>query len=405
MKELKKVRRFVYNCKKCGVCGNKVSAKVPYVCPVRHATPGFEHFYSRGKIIIAQGLLEGRLEPAPGLAEALYSCTLCGNCMTQCGTSDADTGAPLVATTKIVEAMRADMLREHPAWVDQAYHGALTSSRQYENPWGLPRASREKWSKGLDLVDASKEPVEVLLFTGCTMPSTPVLADRARAAVRILQQAGIRPGTLGKNEVCCGSVQRKIGDFSLADDLMRKNTQLLNSTGCKKIVTLCAGCYNTLHNEYAAAETPLAAEVYHFVSFLAELIREKKITLQKRQQLKVAYHDPCHLGRHAGIFNPPRDILKAIPGIELIERRASREHTICCGAGGGMRLFANGSLATAIGTEAVREAQRAGAQAIVSACPFCELNLTAASQGLREPLPVYDIVDLVYASLEGAPGA
>jgi heterodisulfide reductase subunit D len=156
-----------------------------------------------------------------------------------------------------------------------------------------------------------------------------------------------------------------------------------------------------LRKQYALAEEKLVPKVYHLVEYLARLIRENKLAFTKEQQITLAYHDPCHLGRHLEVFDPPRAILKALPGITLVERSATREHTLCCGAGGGMRLFEGGALATAIGTEAVREAQKAGAQAIVSACPFCEMNLAAASRGINEPLPVYDIVDLVYASLVG----
>jgi len=396
MHELKKVSRFIYNCRKCGLCGNKVTEQVPYVCPVREVTPGFDHFYSRGKLIIARGLLEGTFTPVPELVSAAYSCTLCANCMTQCGASDPGTGTPLVETEKVVQSMRADLLRDHPEWVDGAYHAALKSTRQYENPWGMPRSAREKWSRGLGLKNVRKEEAGVLLFVGCTAPLQPVLAERARKAVLLMQKAGVTVGTLGKDETCCGSVQRKIGDVELADDLREKNISLMNSTGCPAIVTLCAGCYNTLKNDYNGGAVPLAPKVYHIVEFLAKLMKEKKLALTREQNCRVAYHDPCHLGRHAGIFNPPRDILHALPGIELVERRATRENTICCGAGGGMRMFDGGTLASKMGAAAVAEAKRAGAVAIVTACPFCEMNLDAASKTLDVPLPVYDIVDLVF---------
>ena len=125
MKNLKKVSQSLYSCRRCGMCGNKVAAGVPYICPVRESTPGFDHFYARGKTVIAQGLLEGEIEPSPELAEVIYSCTLCGNCMTQCGSVNQETGAALVNTTDIVEALRADFLENHPQWVDPAYRSIL----------------------------------------------------------------------------------------------------------------------------------------------------------------------------------------------------------------------------------------------------------------------------------------
>jgi Fe-S oxidoreductase len=395
MKELEKVRRYIYNCRKCGVCSGKVTDKVPYVCPVKESTAGFDHFSSRGKTVIAQGLLEGAISPSQELAEIIYSCSLCGNCMTQCGSIDQDTGEPLVNTTLIVESMRADLLREHPEWIDRAYQTALKSTRQYGNPWGVPRRARGKWARELKLRDAKKEPAEVLLFTGCTIPSNPALVPRARKAAAILRKAGVDFAVLGEDEPCCGSVQRRIGDVDFAREIMGKNISLFNSLDCKAIVTLCAGCYHTLKKEYEQADTVLQPKVYHMVEFLARLIKEGKLTFTQKHTLKAAYHDPCHLGRHMEVFDPPREILTALPGVELVERAGTRENSICCGAGGGMRLFEGGSLAEEIGKASIHAAQQAGAEALVTACPFCEMNLEAAAQGLASPFPVYDIIDLV----------
>jgi len=399
MKKLSAVKGYIYNCRKCGACGGKVTARVPYVCPVREATPGFEHFYSRGKIIIAQGMLEGSIAPSASLAEAMYSCTLCGNCMVQCGAIDQETGQPLVNTTKIVEAMRADLLGQNPELVDSAYRALLKSTRQYDNPWGVPRATKGKWTKGLGLKDAQKEQAPVLLFTGCTVPSNPSLLERAKKAAAILKKAGVDFAVLGQHEPCCGSVQKRIGDFELAREMMEKNISLFNATGCDTMVTLCAGCCSMLKNEYAEAETALKPKVLHFVEFLEKLIAKKKFSFPGNKSLSVAYHDPCHLGRHLGVFDAPREILQSLPGVKLVERAATRENTICCGAGGGMRIFSNGTIAEDIGVKAAMAAQQAGAEAIVTACPFCELNLSAAAKRLDSPLPVYDIIDLVSDAL------
>ena len=201
-RELDAVRRFIYSCRSCGVCRYKMTGKVPYVCPVKKASPGFENFSSRGKIMLAQALLEGALEPSDGLARAAYSCTLCGNCMTQCGATDQDTGKPLVDNTAVVEALRADLLLESPGLVDEAYHRVLASSRQYGNPWGMPRSARSKWAKNLKLKDAQKEHADVLLFTGCTMALNPQLSQRAQKAAAILKAARVDFGILGASEPC-----------------------------------------------------------------------------------------------------------------------------------------------------------------------------------------------------------
>jgi heterodisulfide reductase subunit D len=396
MKELEKVKHSIYNCRKCGVCRYKMTGKMPYVCPVKQASPGFETFSSRGKIILAQALLEGRIEPSAGLAAAAYSCTMCGNCMTQCGATDPDTNSPLVDNPAIVEALRADLLREHPDYVPEAYHRALSATRQFGNPWGMPRSARGKWTKGLKIKDAQKEQCEVLLFAGCTMSLNPELIPRIKKAVAVLNAAGVDLGTLGAAEPCCGSVQQRIGARELAAEIIAGNVKQLNSLGCTTIVTLCAGCCNMLRKEYAQEGKKLAPKVYHLVEYLARLIKDKKLAFTKEQKITLAYHDPCHLGRHLEVFDPPRAILKALPGVTLVERLATRENTICCGAGGGMRLFDGGIFAQDMGLEAVKAARAAGAQALVSACPFCETNLSTAAQSENSPMPVYDIIDLVY---------
>jgi len=281
MRELKKVRRFIYSCRKCGVCRYKMTGKMPYVCPVKQASPGFETFSSRGKIILAQALLEGQIEPSAGLASAAYSCTMCGNCMTQCGATDPDTNSPLVDNPAIVEALRADLLREHPEYVPEAYHHALAVTRQYGNPWGMPRSARGKWAKGLKIKDAQKEHADVLLFAGCTMSLNPELTPRIKKAVAVLQAAGADLGILGAAEPCCGSVQQRIGARELAAEMIANNVKQLNSLGSTAIVTLCAGCCNMLRKEYAHAEEKLAPKVYHLVEYLARLIREKNLPSQK----------------------------------------------------------------------------------------------------------------------------
>jgi Fe-S oxidoreductase len=400
MHNLKKVSQSLYSCRRCGMCGNKVTTGVPYICPVRESTPGFDHFYARGKNVIAQGLLEGEIEPSQELAEVIFSCTLCGNCMTKCGSVNQDTGEALVDTTKIVEAMRADFLENHPTWIDPAYRNILSSTRQYSNPWGLPRTAKEKWAKSMKLKNAQKEPAPVLLFIGCTMASSQELSARASKAAEIMSTAHVDFAILGKDEPCCGSVQKRIGDVAFAHEMMEENINLFNSLGCETIVTLCAGCANMLKNDYGETKEKLKPRVLHIVEFLPKLIQEGKLQLKGKHSLKATYHDPCHLGRHMGVYDQPRAILNALPGVDLIERYATRENTICCGAGGGMRIFESGSLAAKTGQAAIESAVQEGAEALVTACPFCEMNLDAAAGSSNNQIPVYDIIDLVYETLK-----
>ncbi len=398
-KALKDFSLAVYSCRKCGQCGNKVTDAVPYVCPIKEASPGFDHFYSRGKIVIAQGLLEGDINSSEELAKVVYSCTLCGNCLLKCGAIDRESGEPMVDTVGIVEAMRTDLLKEHPEWVDDEYKALLTTTNQYDNPWGVPRSVKEKWAKKLSLPNALQKSSEVLLFVGCTAASNPALNARAIKAAEILLKAGVDLSILGKDEPCCGSVQKRIGAADQARVMMNKNISLLNKTECKTIVTLCAGCANALKNDYSKGKEKLKPRVLHLVEFLAQLLKTGKLQLDKNQNRKVTYHDPCHLGRHMEIYDAPREVLKALPGIEFVERTATRENTICCGAGGGMRLFESGTLAGKIGQAAVESAAQTGAETLVTACLFCEMNLEASAKIMNSQIRVDDIIDLVHEAV------
>lgn len=395
MKILSTLKDSIYSCRKCGLCCNKFTLKLPFVCPIKEVTGGFEHTSPRGKIILAQMLLEKKIAPSRKLAEVFYSCTLCGNCQFQCGSIDTNTGLPLVDTQKIIEAVRADLLHEFSDLIDQRYHSILTSTQQYQNPWGLPRTIKERWFRGLKFKDAQKESHETLLFIGCTIPSHPILVDKAHKIALILRKAGIDIGILGKNEPCCGSIQKKIGAIELAQKMERDNLLLFNNLGSTNIVTLCPGCYHQLKHYYQDERQILKPKVFHYVEFLYSLIKEGKLNFLKQKTLSVTYHDPCHLGRMMKIFDPPREILKALPGITFIEKKAIRENSICCGAGGGMRILGNGVLAEEIGKIALQIASKSKAEALVTACPFCELNLSASAKITESPMVIYDILDLV----------
>jgi len=180
--------------------------------------------------------------------------------------------------------------------------------------------------------------------------------------------------------------------------MVRNNVDQLNASGCSEIVALCAGCANMLANDYRAAG--LKVRVRHIVPYLAELLEQGRLELRHPYAQTVCYHDPCHLGRHMGIFEQPRAVLRAIPGLRLVERNATGKNTLCCGAGGGMRVFESGVRALDIARAGLLQAVQAGADVMVSACPFCEMNLTAAAQTLPEPIPVLDIIDLVCAAVE-----
>ncbi len=395
-KELNKAKNYIYNCKKCGLCAGKVSEKLPFVCPVKEFSPGFEHFSSRGKIIIAEGLLNAEIKASAGLAEAAYSCTMCGNCMNQCQAMESESGGRLVDSQKIVQAMRCDLYTLHPELVSNQIHTAIKATRQYDSPWGLPRTVKQKWAKDLVLKDASKDACQYLLFSGCTMPSTPLQAERLKRGSLLLNKMGFDIGILGASEPCCGSLQKRIGAADIARAMISGNISQFNKVDCESIITFCSGCYNMLKNEYHESDRELKAKVYHVVEIFSKAIKEGNLKFNEGHTRKIMYHDPCHLGRHSGGFDAPRHVLKSIPGIEVVEKRGNRENSVCCGAGGGMKMFNKGTIAGATGSALLCEAERLGVEAVVTACPFCEMNLDEASKALDLQMPVYDVIDIVF---------
>jgi Fe-S oxidoreductase len=261
-----------------------------------------------------------------------------------------------------------------------------------------PRAAREKWAKKKKVKDASKEKVEVLYYPGCTASYDPIIQPVAGWLTEVLKAADVDFGILGKNEVCCGSTILRVGDQDSFQKVRAKNVESLNSTSAKVIVTACAGCFSTLTHEYTGA---LNAKVKHIVEFVDELIQEGRLKFTKSLDLDVTYHDPCHVGRYCDIYDPPRNILKALPGVTLKEMERIREWSWCCGAGGGCRTAFPEDIAGFAAEKRLEEAFETGARTLVTACPFCEQNLGENAKRTYDQygIEVKDILDLVYHAL------
>lgn len=383
----------IYKCIRCGMCRSKYNEKVRYVCPVREHTAGFEHYFSRGRILIARGILEGDLTYSRDLVDVLNTCTMCGNCVQQCGAIDFETGRKLIESDKITEVMRADIYDHHPEMVNEGYKLIITSTQNYGNPWMQPRSARIRWTKGLKIKDINKEKAEILFYTGCTAPLNPELQAVTINTFRVLEKSGVDFGILKEHERCCGSVQKRAGALDAYEKLARDNINQFNELGVKKIITTCAGCYRTFKEEYPEFGS-LDFEVLHTSEFLEHLLREGMIEFANEMKMKVTYHDPCHLGRHVGVYDPPRNILRAIPGLELVEMYPNRENSWCCGGGGGVRtVFPD--LAVDIASDKLEMAKEVGAEVIVTACPFCENNIMLAAKKANSDIKIVDLTLLV----------
>lgn len=236
----------------------------------------------------------------------------------------------------------------------------------------------------------------IVYFPGCT--ATYRMQEISRAAITIMKKAGVDFTVLGEDEWCCGSVMLRTGNIPEATDLIQHNLEALRNIGATKVVTTCSGCYKTISHDYKEREGELGFTVIHLPELVKDLLDEGKLKF-KQNNVKVTYHDPCHLGRHMGMFDIPREVIKAIPGVELIEMARSREFARCCGAGGGM-LAGNKDLSAAIGLDRIKDAAATGASILTTPCPFCTMHLTAQAKEAGVDIRVMDFSEFVVMNLE-----
>ncbi len=392
MGELEKFYQDVYNCGRCGTCARKFKGPVKGTCPVREHSSGFESTFSRGRTQVARAILEGDLEYTPQMAQRIYECLLCGNCRQACGALDPETLKPCIDVPAITKAMRADIFASGvavPAGVKMLGEGVEKS----HNVLGAPHETRTDWvtpdiklSKNADLI----------YFPGCiTSYKAP---EVARATAKILNKADVPFSILGEEEWCCGDPLLMTGQLDLAKEVARHNYELLKG---KRVVASCAGCFRTLQELYPQ----LLGEEYqldavHTSQLLAELIESGKLKFKahKGEKKKVTYHDPCELGRDMKIFDEPRTVIQAIPGVELVEMARHGADAWCCGGGGGVKAV-NYALSLEISKDKISDALETGAKTIVSGCPSCKQSISDAIKATGADLKVIDITELVAEAL------
>jgi heterodisulfide reductase subunit D len=233
----------------------------------------------------------------------------------------------------------------------------------------------------------------LVYFAGCM--ATYRLPSIAEATIKVLRHAGLDFKMLGEDEWCCGSVTLRTGFVDDAKVLARHNVDTLSAAGATRVVTACAGCFRTLSMDYPellGEELPF--DVIHFPSLLKELIEEGKIRFPKGENVSVTYHDPCHIGRHMGLYDDPREALEAMPGVELREMHKNRGNASCCGAGGGVRSTSR-DLARGAAEIRINEAEETGAEVLTTACPFCTFNLRESVERGKNDIEMLDFPEFV----------
>jgi len=317
----------------------------------------------------------------------LYSCTNCNNCVQSC---KFPFNKDIVS---MIDAAREDMVAE--GLVMPRVARFFQNIEAYGNPYRELRENRGRWAE-----DTKVEPYdgqEYLFYIGCVGSFDEKGQRAARALGELLLKGGVSFGILGSAEECDGNEVHIMGESRIFAMLRDKNTELFRKAGVKKIITLSPHSHNIFRNEY-----PAGFEVWHYTNVLRELIQAGRIKPSAKLNLKVTYHDPCFLGRHAGEYEAPRQILKAIPGVELVEMARNRENSFCCGGGSGnfyTDFFGGGESSPS--RSRGREADEPGANVLAVACPACAVMLGEAvkDEGLAEKLAVKDVAEILRDSV------
>jgi len=325
-------------------------------------------------------------------SEDIWLCTTCGRCPQQCprDVQQIESGVALrrIATEYGVFPPSVTAIR--------TVRGSLTAEG---NPLSEERKNRAQWAEGLS-VKPFTEGMELLYFPGCYLCYDPRLKKVAKATATILTKAGVEFGILGTEENCCGESIRKTGDEEVFKRLAKDNIKAFIDHGVKKILVSSPHCYHTFKNEYP--EFMVDFEIVHISQYLFELIEQGKIEITKAYRKKVTYHDPCYLGRHNGIYDEPREILKKIPALELGEMPDNREDSLCCGGGGG-RIWMDTPKGERFSDLRLEQARGVGAEVLVTCCPYCITNFEDSRLTLEyeKVLEIKDITEVIQEAMEG----
>jgi Fe-S oxidoreductase len=356
-------------CYQCGLCDT--------VCP-----------WNRVRDFSIRGIVRQATFGLPEIeGEDIWRCTTCGNCPQRCprGVKQIEVG---VSIRRIASEYGV---------VPDPIHTVSASLGAQGNPLGERRDKRADWAAGLS-VKTFTEGTEILYFPCCYSSYDPRLKKTAVATANILNRAGVDFGILGSRDSCCGESIRKAGDEALFKRLARENIRNFIDSGVQKILVSSPHCYHTFKNEYPQFKVNF--EVVHISQYLAELVSQGKIRLTGLYGKKVAYHDPCYLGRHNSIYDQPREVLKKATGADVIELVDSRDNGLCCGGGGG-GIWMDRKKGERFSDIRIQQAVDAGAEVLVTACPYCVVNFEDSRLGLPEgnTLEIKDITEIVQEAL------
>ncbi|MGQ9467289.1 MAG: (Fe-S)-binding protein [Anaerolineae bacterium] len=372
------------HCIRCGQC--------LVVCPTYRVTLN-ETDSPRARVALLRAMREGLLErPTDQTAAQYFRCLLCGACTFTCPSG--------VTVDRILELTRGEMASL--GLLPQPLAALNARIRESHNISAEPPESRLLWASNMPAppTGIGRPQAEVVYFVGCVGALFPRSYGIPQSFVQILESAGVDYALLGTEEWCCGYPLAINGDLEGAREMMRHNLEAVRATGARVLVTTCPSCFHFWKHTYPVAlEEDLGLEVRHATEFLADLLEAGRIPLRDDlPEQVVTYHDPCDLGRKSGVFDAPRRILRAIPGVTLVEMAENQGGSHCCGGGGNLESF-NPDLGRAIAARRIRQAAETGASVVVSACQQCERTLTNAARAERLRLRVKDVTEILLEAL------
>jgi len=378
----------------------------------------FHGWSAGGRTIAALSLLRGRTEVTDTFLDMVYQCQMCGSCDVSCKGERDFEPYEYMQELRIRCVEQGDILPEHMDRID--------GLRSDDNMLGRPKGERGEWAQGLPVKIIGREKAEVLFHAGCRYSFDPTLRQTVRDGLSLLLDAGVDVGIQGADENCCGGRAYEMGFAGELAKYARHNIEVWRAAGVKTVVTPCGDCFQAFRVLYEKDGHRNEVEILHITELLERLVRQGAITLRNEVPMTVTYQDPCHLGRLAdpwvhwngerkkvdgqllihdppkrkrcgaqGVYDAPRELLRAIPGLTLVEMPRTREYAWCCGAGGGV-LEAYPDFAAWTAQQRVDEARTVGAEALVTACGWCKHSLTLSGDaGDGDAMKIVDIIDLV----------
>ncbi len=389
-------------------------------CPSA-ARYNFHAYAASGKWNMSYSFLNGRIDYSDAFQDAVYRCLMDGNCDVSCKVVQDIEPLEHMHELRIKFVEDGQVLPEHLVTIE--------GLKKEDNMMQAQKADRGKWAEGIPVKDFSKEKAKVAFRAGCRYSFDEELWPIVRGGLKLIADAGIDVGIWGREEVCCGGRAYSIGFAGELTKYAEHNLEALKAAGVETLVTPCADCYQHYKVLYDKIGKRPDVEILHFTEYLHRLIKEGTIKFTKQVPLIVTYHDPCHLGRLAepwihwkgkeikvmgqmicheppkkyrrggnGVYDIPREILKSIPGLRLVEMYRIRESAWCCGAGGGVKE-AYPDFAAWTAAERIKEAKAVGASALATACGWCRRNFIDAMVEGAEKIEVYDIIELAQKAI------